>query len=108
MIHTEGVNNLVAVRFDVNEKRIMCTFKNQPTAIEKHCDANITYGENCNRELNVYRGMGTDDTVSTSQLESLPGIADYCYVVTAISNNVTVMVEGTLVNTGILITSYHN
>ena len=87
--------------FDLYEKRIVCTFKNQPTATTKQCDANITYGENCNQELDVYRGMGVGDTVSTSQLEILPGITDYCFIVTAISSNVTVMVEGTLVNTGI-------
>ena len=80
----------------------MCTFKNQPTVIMKQCVANITYGENCAQTLKVYIGIGYGDTVSTSQLDTLPGITDYCFVVTAISNNVTVMVEETFVNTGML------
>ena len=88
------------MKFDLNEKKIICYFKNQPTATMKRCDANITYGENCDQPLSVYRGNEDGNTVSTSQLETAPGVTDYCFVVTAVSNNVTVMVEGNLVNTG--------
>lgn len=97
---TEGFNNLVDVNFVPNVGRLMCTFKNQPQEIIKHCDANVTYGDNCDKLLNVYKGMDIGDAVLTLPLETVPGVTDYCFVVTAISNNVTVMVEGNLVNIG--------
>ena len=74
----------------------MCTFLNQPPGIVKQCGANITYGEDCNRFLGVFNGMGTGDTVATKQLETVPGVVDYCFLVTAEANNVTVLVDGTL------------
>ena len=42
--------------------------------------------------------MGTGDSVETQQLEAIPGVVEYCFLVTAISNNVTVLVDGTLQN----------
>ena len=96
----DGVNNLVDVKFDVTGKIITCNFKNQPATTMKQCDANITYGENCDKQLNTYKGMGVGNAVSTSQLETIPGVTDYCFVVTAVSNNISVIVEGDIVNSG--------
>lgn len=66
----------------------------------KQCNANITYGDNCESFLNTYGGMGTGDTVETQQLEVVSGVVDYCFLVTAKSNNITVLVEGILQNIG--------
>ena len=88
------------VNFDLTNKRILCTFINQPSAIIKQCSANVTFGENCDQLLNVYEGEGTGDIVSTSQLETVPGVTEYCFVVTANISNITVMVQGNLVNLG--------
>ena len=62
----------------------------------KQCSANITYGENCDTLLDTYNGMGIGGTVETQQLELVPGVVEYCFLVTATSNNVTVLVDGTL------------
>ena len=94
--HAESVNNLVNVNFDPIQKSIICTFLNQPPNIMKQCSANITYGEDCDRFLGVFSGMGTEDTVATRPLETVPGVAKYCFLVTAETNNVTVLVDGTL------------
>ena len=100
--HAEGVNNLVNVNFDPIQKRIICTFLNQPPNAMKQCSANITYGEDCDRFLGVFNGMGTGDTVATQPLETVAGIVEYCFLVTAETNNVMVLVDGTLLSvTGI-------
>ena len=96
----EGLNNLVNVNFDPNQRTITCTFLNLPHNIMKQCSANITYGANCDLLLNVYSNIGIGDTVVTPQLETVPGVVEYCFLVTAISNNVTVFVEGNLQNLG--------
>ena len=97
-MHADGINNLVNVNFDLNQKSIICTFLHQPPNIVKQCSANITYGEDCDRSLGVFSGMGTGDTVPTQPLESVPGVVEYCFLVTARTNNVTVLVDGTLLN----------
>ena len=96
--HTDGINNLVNVNFDLNQGSIICTFLNQQPNVMKRCSANITYGEDCDRFLNILSGMGTGDTVATQQLEGVPGVDEYCFLVTAESNNVTVLVDGTLLS----------
>ena len=94
--HAEGLNNLVNVSFDPDQRRIICTFLNQPSDIEKQCSANITYGTNCDRFVNNFKGVGTGDTVATEQLEVVSGVVDYCFLVTAKSSDVTLLVEGNL------------
>ena len=81
--HADGINNVVNVKF---EKSILCTFLNQPPNIMKQCSANITYGEHCDRFLNTLSGIGTGDTVATQPLETVPGVAEYCFLVTAETN----------------------
>ena len=75
---------------------ITCTFLNQPPNILKHCSANITYGPNCDILLDTFSGTDTGDTVATERLKALPEVVEYCYLITAISNNITVLVNGTL------------
>ena len=104
--HADGINNLVNVNFDLNLKSIICTFLNQPPNVMKQCSANITYGEDCDRFLGVFSGMGTGDTVATQQLVTIPGVAEYCFLVTAEINNVTVLISGFLNN--IIGTYYYN
>ena len=94
--HADGINNLVNVNYDLSQRSIVCTFLNQPPNIVKRCSANITYGEQCDRFLGVFNGMGTEDTVATQPLETVPRVAEYCFLVTAETNDVTVLVDGTL------------
>ena len=81
-----------------NVRSITCTFLNQPLENTKHCSANITYGANCDQSLGAYSGSSTgpSDFLSTSPIDLLNDIAEYCFIVTASSGNVTVVVEGTL------------
>ena len=88
------------INFDATERSVICTFVNQPLQMEKECIANITYGAECDQLLDVYEGVGTGDEVRTPSLETVPGVAEYCFTVTATSNNATVQVEGNLVNIG--------
>ena len=99
-IHAEGLNNLVSVDFNPIRRSIICTFLNQQRGVLKQCSANISYGENCNSFLNIFTGMDVGDTVETHQLEVVPGVVEYCFLVTATSNNITVLVEGNLQNIG--------
>lgn len=96
----DGLNNLVNVNFDATERSVICTFLNQPSQRIKECIANITYGSDCDQFLGVYEGVDTGDAVRTPSLGTVRGVAEYCFTVTAISNNVTVQVEGNLVNIG--------
>ena len=96
---TEGINNLVNVNYDRNQRRIICAFLNQPPNIVKQCSAIITYGEDCDRFLGIFVGVGRgDNMILTEPLETKPGVVEYCFLVTAESNNVTVLVDGTLLN----------
>ena len=104
-IHAEGLNNLVTVDFDPNRRSIICTFLNQQRGILKQCYANISYGEDCNRFLGIFIGMGAGDTVETPPLDTVPGVVEYCFLVTAETNNVTVLVDGTVLN---IIGNTHN
>ena len=100
MYDVDGLNNLVNVNFDVDDRSIVCTFLNQPISEIKKCVANITYGVNCDQLLKTYSGIDTGNDVKTEPLDTVPGVAEYCFLVTATSNNITVKVEGNLVNLG--------
>ena len=62
----------------------------------KECFVNITYGPNCGQQLYSHISETTGDSVSTPELPLIEDISEYCFIVTARSNNVTVSVEGTL------------
>ena len=62
----------------------------------KECSINITYGPNCGQQLGLYTSEGTGDSISSPELPLIEGVSEYCFTVTARSNNVTVSVEGTL------------
>ena len=94
--HADGVNSIVDVNFNSEMKTIICAFLNQPMNITKECFVNITYGPNCGQILGSYTNEGTEDSVSTHELPLIEGVSEYCFTVTARSNNVTVSVEGTL------------
>ena len=80
------------------ERSIICSFLNQPLDRQKECNASITYDADCNQELGNYSAMGTGANVTIPQLALIHGIGstEYCYSVTASSNNTTVVVEGDL------------
>ena len=92
----DGVNNFVDINFDSDLKTIICVFLNQPMDFTKECVINVTYGPNCDQQLDSYSLEGTGDAVATPQLPLIEGTAEYCFTITARSDNVTVIVEGTL------------
>ena len=93
-----GTNNFVDINFDVqNSMRIfVCEFINQPLETQKECSINITYGENCEQQLNFFNTVGTGSAISSPPLELLSEVIEYCFSATAKSGNLTVTVEGTL------------
>ena len=92
----DGMNSFVDVNFNSEMKTIICTFLNQPKDTTKECSLNIIYGPNCDQQLGLYTNEGTGDSVSTPELPLIEGVTEYCFTVTARSNNITVNVEGTL------------
>ena len=90
------MNNFVDINFDSETTTIICTFLNQPMDTTKECSFNVTYGPDCGQLLGLYTSMGTGDSVSSPELPLIEDISEYCFTVTARSNNVTVSVEGTL------------
>ena len=71
-------------------------FLSQPRDGTKECIVNVTYGSNCGQKLDVYTGVGANTSVTTSPLDLLGNVANYCFTVTARNNDETVIVEGTL------------
>ena len=90
------MNNFVDIDFNSGTTTIICTFLNQPMDTIKQCSINITYGPNCGQQLGSYTSEGIGDSVSSPELPLLEDVSEYCFTVTARSNNVTVSVEGTL------------
>ena len=74
----------------------VCEFINQPLETQKECLINITYGENCEQQLDVFNSVGTGSAISSPPLELLSDVVEYCFTATAKSGNLTVIVEGTL------------
>ena len=68
------------------------------------------YGPDCDQSLGVYSSSSTgpSDSLSTSPIDLVDNVAEYCFTVTASSGNVTVDVEGTLnlINIGISLAMY--
>ena len=91
--------------FSQDDQSIVCSFFNQPTATLKNCSANITYGSNCDQLLGVYSTETSGNTLRTPPLVTRADTTEYCYVVTATSSNVTVMVEGIFTDIGIYLKS---
>ena len=71
----------------------------------KQCIANITYGSNCDQHLGTYTGEGTGDKVKISPVGRVVGVDEYCFLVNATSNHITVFIQGNLQNLGILLLS---
>lgn len=97
---TDGINNLVTVEFSSIDRSITCAFINQESDTVKWCNANVTYGSNCDQQLGMYFGMGRGDRVRTSPLTTVPGVAEYCFLINATSRNITVLVQGNLQTLG--------
>ena len=92
----DGINNFVEVNFEPTTKHLYCTFPNEPLDSVKQCNANITYGANCDQQLGVYSTMDTGVSVAITSVV-LVDINEYCVSVTASSSNKTVIVEGRLI-----------
>lgn len=87
--------------FDPTTRSVLCSFLNESLIDQgKKCIANITYGINCNQPLGVFSGVGAGNSVITPSVEFIDTVSEYCLLVSAISGNVTVMVEGTLIDIG--------
>lgn len=96
----DGVNNLVNVNFNKTARRFNCTFLSPPPNTLKHCKASVKYGNDCGKQLKggLLNGSSSADTVMTEVLvlRHIEGVNEYCFSVTASSDNKTVIIEGTL------------
>ena len=90
------MNNFVEIDFNSKMKTIICKFLNQPVNTTNECSFNVRHGPECDQLLGLYTNASTGDSVSSPELPLIQNISEYCFTVTARSNNVTVSVEGTL------------
>lgn len=90
-------NRYVTVTFDPITKRVQCLFHNG-NRLSKLCTVNVSYGVDCDQELGTYPNSSFNNFVVTPQIEFVNGIFEYCLLVTAISGNTTVKVEGRVID----------
>ena len=88
------MNQLVMVKYDSATSAIICQFMSQTTT-SKSCS--IKYGH-CNQML-VYTSLQKTSTLNTIVLDVDPDKLE-CYVVTAVSDEVTIIVEGRSLSAG--------
>ena len=74
----------------------MCIYNSQQENTIQYCNANITYGLNCDKTLDIYMGMSEGSTVITPPIEGIPGVNEYCFSVSTSSGNKTIIIEGNL------------
>ena len=91
----DGINKLVRVSFDSATNRLRCIFSSLPNDVLKQCTASITYGINCDQQFSdLYSNESTGEFVTIPPLELMSDVTEYCFIVTASSNNLTATVRG--------------
>ena len=85
-------NNFVNLNYDMNTKRIICTFINMEDASKKSCS--IVYGVCGQQEIRTLQENSTSNQISL-ELDNLEE-ATYCYVATISNSTFTVNVNGTI------------
>ena len=91
----DGINKFVRVSFDSATNRLRCIFSSLPNDVLKQCTANITYGINCDQQFSdLYSNESTGEFVTIPPLELMSDVTEYCFIVTASSNNLTATVRG--------------
>ena len=73
-----------------------CIYRNQSINIIKYCNVSIAYGTDCDKTLGTYRNMNVSSTVITPPIDSVPGVNEYCYSVSASYGNERIAIEGNL------------
>ena len=91
------MNPVVNVMINISSNSVLCHFLRASTT-DKQCIANVTYGDNCDQFLGTYTGVGTSDIITTSPLEFINGVSEYCLYVIAITNNNIIVVEDLRIN----------
>ena len=89
---TDGINNFINIKYDQDLMNITCEFLNEPYDSIKECIVNLTYGSLCENEFDI---VGTGDSITVSLPDIIGDASDYCFNVTASSDNTTVVVERT-------------
>ena len=91
---------------------LTCEFTEQSLQFAHECLINITYGDNCEEQLDVYTTVLDSDTglLVTPRIDLVNGVSTYCFSATANSGNTTMIIEGTFnlfgVNIGKILVIY--
>ena len=89
----DGINKFVSVSFDSATNRLRCIFPSLPNDVLKQCT--VTYGINCDQQFSdLYSNASTGEFVTIPPLELMSDVTEYCFIVTASSNNLTATVRG--------------
>ena len=89
------------MNFDTETRRVLCSFLNETLInISRQCIATISYGANCDLGVTVYQNTSNSVSVLTPPIEFMDEVSEYCLCVKAISNTVSLSVEGALVDIG--------
>lgn len=85
-------NNFVDLNYDMNTKRVICTFVNKEDASKKSCS--IVYGVCGQQEIRTLQENSTSNQIPL-QLDNLEE-ATYCYVATISNSTFAINVNGTI------------
>ena len=62
----------------------------------KYCNISISYGMDCEKILGTSGNMNISNIVTTSPINNIPGVNEYCYSASASYGNETITIEGNL------------
>ena len=91
---SDGINRYVNITFDSTTKRVMCLFLNEISNSIKYCNATVRYGEECDQQVGMYSNTSNSNSVLTPQIEFINDVSKYCLFAIAVSDNITIAVEG--------------
>ena len=103
-----GTIDFVEIGINPDIVTLTCEFTEQSLGFARECLINITYGDDCEEQLDVYTTDLDSDTglLVTPRIELVDGVSRYCFSATATSGNTTVIIEGTFNLFGINIGKY--
>ena len=85
------------MKFDTETRRVLCSFLNETlTSVSRQCIATISFGVNCELGVKVYQNISNSISVLTPPIEFMDKVSEYCLSVKAISDTVSLSVDGTL------------
>ena len=91
-----GTNDFVEIGFIPDTLTLTCRFIGQSLGFAQECLINITYGDDCEEQLDIYTSDHDSDTglLVTPRIDLVDGVSRYCYFATATSGNTIVIIEG--------------